>query len=435
MSGSQNPSNVSPVSRRGFLKTSAVAAAAATALHVPAVHAAADEKIKVGLIGCGGRGRGACGDVLNSDPNVQVVAIGDLFQDRLDQTVREFSRRPRDKFDVGDRAFVGWDAYQKVIATDCNYIVTATPPAFRPMIIEAAVKAGKHVFGEKPFAVDPVGVRKVLAAAELAKEKNVGILAGTQRRHQPAYVEIIKRIQDGAIGDIVSMAGYWLGGELWSAQRQPEMSDMEWQVRNWLYFTWASGDHIVEQHMHQIDVACWVFGGPPRQCVAMGGRQKRVDPQFGHIYDHFAVEYEFPNGARYHSYCRQQADTYGRVSELIVGTKGRAIPESRIELYGQAAPLYRYRAPGDETVQTNPYVLEHTDFIRSIRAGAPLNEGKQCAESTLAAIMGRMAGYSGKIVQWRFALEDSKEDLLPAKLEFGPLPVPPVAIPGRTPLV
>ncbi|MFI5379138.1 MAG: Gfo/Idh/MocA family protein [Tepidisphaerales bacterium] len=367
--------------------------------------------------------------------NVQVIAIGDLFPDRIDETKELFKDRPKDKFDLGDRAFSGWDAYKKVLECDVNYVITATPPAFRPMIMEAAVNAGKHVFGEKPYAVDPAGVRRILATAKVAEQKGIGMLAGTQRRHQASYLEVLKRVHDGVMGDVVAMSGYWMGSELRSELRKPGMSDAEWQLRNWWYFTWLSGDHIVEQHMHQIDVACWVFGGPPKQCLGVGGRQVRTDPQFGHVFDHFAIEYEFPSGARYTSFCRQQNATYPRVAEYIVGTKGRAIAESRIELYGQKTLAYKYTSPEDENVQTNPYVLEHSDFIQSIRAGKPLNEGKQCAESTLAAIMGRMAGYTGQMVTWRFAMEQSKEDLMPAKLEFGPMPVAPVAMPGKTTLV
>ncbi|MGA2497226.1 MAG: Gfo/Idh/MocA family oxidoreductase [Tepidisphaeraceae bacterium] len=423
-------------SRRGFLKTSAAASAAVAAvgcMNVPAVHAAGDDKIKIGLIGCGGRGRGACGNAIEAAKNVQVIAIGDLFPDRIAETKELFKDRPKEKFDLGDRAFSGWDAYKKVLETDANYIITATPPAFRPMIIEASVNAGKHVFGEKPFGVDPVSCRKILVSAEKAKEKGIGVLAGAQRRHHRGYMEVIKRIHDGAIGQILAMQGYWLDQELWSKLRQPEWSDLEFQLRNWLYYTWLSGDHIVEQHLHQIDVACWVMGGPPKYCFGVGGRQARTDPQFGYIYDHFAIEYEFPNGAKFNSMCRQTNNTMSRISEHVFGAKGHATCERMIEMYGEKAPLYKYQPPEDE--ETNPYVLEHKDFIDSIRAGKPLNEGKECCESTLAAIMGRMAAYTGKLVTWKHVSVDSKESLIPEKLEFGPFPVPPVAIPGKTPLL
>jgi len=421
----------SSISRRGFLQGSAAvtaAIAATSAFTPPAVHAAGSDAIRVGLVGCGGRGRGAVANVVEAAKNVKVVALADLFQDAIDETLRIWEDRPKDIFDIPrDRCFVGWDAYKRLLETDVNYVILATPPGFRPMMIQAAVDAGKHIFAEKPVAVDPTGVRAVIAAAELAEKKNLGIVVGTQRRHQASYIETIKRLKDGAIGRIISGQVYWIQGGAWMKPRKPEWSDMEWQLRNWPYFCWLSGDHIVEQHMHMHDVANWVLGGPPRLCIGMGGRQVRTDPAYGHVYDHFAVDYEYPNGVHVLSMCRQIDNTYGRQGELFQGQKGSAYPSGRIMVDGEEP--WSYEGPRD-----NPYVVEHADLINSIRAGKPINEGKQGAESTLTAIMGRMSAYTGKLVTWRQAME-SKLDLMPRKLEFGPLPTPPVAMPGIDPLI
>lgn len=422
-------------SRRGVLKASTAAATVAALGAVPFVHAAGTDMIKIGLVGCGGRGKGAVANAIESMPGggVKCVAVGDLFKDVAEATKNEYGQRPKDKYDLGDRVFDGWDAADKVFATDCNYVILATPPGFRPIQIEKAIAAGKHVFAEKPVAVDSTGVRRILAAAKVAKEKNLGFVAGTQRRHQIEYIESIKRIHDGLIGDVTSMNVYWMQEGLWVKPREPNWSDMEWQLRNWLYFTWLSGDHIVEQHMHQHDVANWVLNSVPRFCFAVGGRQARVEPQFGHIYDHFAVEYEYPNGVKVNSMARQNDGTYGAVRESVVGTKGRSqFLNKNIEVFGDKSKNWRYAVPDeDANVQTNPYVLEHKDLIESIKAGKPLNEGEQVAHSTLTAIMGRMAAYSGKLVKWTDAL-NSPEDLMPKELAFGPMPVPPVAIPGKT---
>ena len=255
--------------------------------------------IRVGVIGCGGRGTGAAFNCVDSSPNIKLVALGDLFKDRLDGSRAHLEKDRPDKCAFTDEmCFVGFDAYEKVLATDVDLVILATPPGFRPIHLEAAVKAGKHVFMEKPVAVDPVGARKVIAASEVAATKNLAIVCGTQRRHDPVYVHTMNRILDGAIGDVVGGQCYWNQGALWVHERKPEYTDMEWQCRNWLYFTWLSGDHIVEQHVHNVDVINWAMGGPPVKALGMGGRQTRVDPKYGNIYDHFAIEYEYENGAR-----------------------------------------------------------------------------------------------------------------------------------------
>jgi predicted dehydrogenase len=421
-----------PVTRREFITTSAAVSAAmiAASCGTPAVRAASSDQIRVGLVGCGGRGRGAAADCVNSSKNVTLVALGDVFPDQIAAAKEEFGKRPKDKYNIADdHCFVGWDAYKKVIDSDIDYVILATPPGFRPMMIEYAVQKGKHIFAEKPIAVCPTGVRMILKAEEQMKARNLGFVIGTQRRHQPGYLEVIKRIHDGAIGDVVAGQVYWTQGGAWVKERKPEWSDMEWQLRNWMYFVWLAGDHIVEQHMHQHDVANWVVGSTPKFAIGVGGRQSRVAPEYGHIYDHFAIDYEYPNGARVLSVCRQVDGTYGRVQEHFQGTKGRALAAAQI--FGEKP--YKFD-PGDEEI--NPYEQEHKDLVDSIRAGKPINEAKRGAESTLTAIMGRLAAYTGKLVTWQAAL-NSKLDLTPKpeELVFGPRPVPPVAIPGKEPLI
>lgn len=390
-------------------------------------HAAGSDVIRVGVIGCGGRGTGAANDCCSSD-GVKIVALGDLFKDRLDGCFDNLTKNEglKDKVDLKrEKCFVGFDAYKKVIASGVDLVILASPPGFRPTHFQAAIEAGKHVFMEKPVAVDAPGVRMVLAAGELAAQKKLGVVAGTQRRHQLNYVETMKRIHGGAIGDIVAAQCYWNQGGLWNHARQPEWSDMEWQVRNWLYFTWLSGDHICEQHVHNIDVINWAMQGHPVKCWGMGGRQVRTDPAYGHIFDHFAVDFEYPNGARVLSECRQIDGCANNVSERVVGTKGTS------NCGGFIGGANAWRFEGDVP---GPYQQEHKDLIASIRAGKPLNEAKQVAESVLTAIMGRMSTYTGQEISWDQAL-NSKEDLMPAKLELGPLAVAPVAVPGRTPFV
>ncbi len=418
--------------RREFLKVAGAAAAAGLA-SVPMAHAAGSETIKVGLIGCGGRGRGALDNLCEAAGDtysIKVHAIGDLFKDHLDNAVSSFKKEERtaSRMDVSDdRLFTGFDAYQKVIDSGVDLVILATPPGFRPMMLEAAVKAGKNIFTEKPVAVDGTGIRKVLAAAEEAKSKNLAIVAGTQRRHQAGYIESIGRIHDGAIGDVVGGQVYWNQGGLWKIDRTSSMSDTEWQIRNWLYFVWLSGDHIVEQHVHNLDVANWALGAHPERCVGLGGRQVRTDPVYGHIFDHFAVDYEYPNGVHLMSMARQIDGTDGNISETIVGSKGNFY--SNGYRFSGDAKKYRFRAK-----EVNPYVQEHIDLLASIKAGKPLNELKQVAESTLTAIMGRMSTYTGKAVTWDQAL-NSQLDTFPKTLEFGPMPVPPVAMPGVTELI
>ncbi len=418
----------STLSRRDFIRSSVASAALLTAGALPfsaGAWAAGSDVFRVGVIGCGGRGTGAARDAIASAEGVKIVALGDLFEDRLQGCYNNLTGDPsiKDKIDITkDRCFYGWDNYRKVIDAGVDMVILASPPGFRPMHFKAAIEAGKHVFMEKPVAVDGPGVRSILETGELATRKKLGVVTGTIKRHQAPYVATIKRIHDGAVGEILSAQCYYNTSELWNHGRKPEWTDMEWQIRNWLYFTWLSGDHIVEQHVHNIDVMNWVLGDHPVKCVGMGGRQVRTDPAYGHIFDHFAVEYEYPNGVRLMSMCRQIDGCCNNVSERVVGTKGTSNCAGMIS----GATQWKYEGPNP-----SPYVQEHTDLITSIRAGKPLNEAKQIAESSLTAIMGRMSAYTGQEITWEQAL-NSQENLMPEKLEFGPFPVAPVATPGKT---
>jgi predicted dehydrogenase len=418
------------INRRDFVKTAATASVLAAFPARFNVFAAGSDAIKVGVIGCGGRGTGAAIDCLKAAQGVEIVALGDLVPDRVESALARLNKEFSGRVKVpADRRFTGFDNYKQICGLpDVNLIVTAAPPGFRPIHFKAAIDAGKHVFMEKPVAVDPVGVRSVIATSELAKQKNLAVVTGTQRRHQARYLELMKRIQDGQIGEIVSAQCYWNMGDLWVKERKEGMSEMEWQCRNWLYFSWLSGDHIVEQHVHNIDVVNWAMGTLPKNVMGMGGRQARTRPEFGNIFDHFAVEYEYPNGVRMSSYCRQTKGAAERVEERIVGTKGVSVStSSSTRITGETPWTF-------EADEINPYVQEHIDLIKSIRDGKPLNEGRQIAESTLSAIMGRMSAYTGRAMSWEWVMNSSMLDLSPAKYEFGPNPVDAVAIPGTTPL-
>jgi len=424
---------VAAASRREFIKKSAVAVGGAVASglgFIPAVHAAGSDAIRVGLIGCGGRGTGAATDVASADPGVKIVAMADAFKDRLESSRAELKKEIGDKLDVSDdRCFVGFDACEKLLASDVNYVILATPPGFRPMHLKAAVAAGKNIFAEKPVAVDGPGVRTCLEVYEQAKAKGLGIAAGTQYRHSTAHRETIQRLHDGAIGDLIAARAYFNTGALWVKPRQPGWTDMEYQMRNWYYFTWLCGDHIVEQHIHNLDVVNWALRAHPVRCVGVGGRQVRTGPDYGHIFDHFAIDYEFENGARMMSMCRQMDRCENSSSEGFGGTKGTCtiLPFRKLTITGPKAWTFQ----GEEN---KPYIQEHADLIASIRAGKPINELKNVTESTLTAIMGRMAAYTGKLVTWEQAM-NSEENLMPASLDWNaPLPTPPVAMPGQTEL-
>ena len=421
-------------SRRDFLKTSAVVGGGLMGglSLARSAHAGSDDTIKIGLIGCGGRGSGAIKDALSTKHNIKLVAMGDAFEDRLNGSLNNLQKEDgfKSKIDVPkDRQFVGFDAYKQVLAAGVDLVILATPPGFRPIHFAAAVEAGKHVFMEKPVAVDSPGVRAVLAAAHEAKKKNLGVGVGLQRRHQKGYIETIQRLRDGAIGDIVTMRAYWNGGGVWVHPREQGQTEMQYQMRNWYYFNWLCGDHIVEQHIHNLDVINWLKGGYPVRGQGMGGRQVRTGPDYGEIYDHHAVEFEYPDGSRMFSYCRHIPNCWDSVSEHAQGTKGAAdISGYRIE--GKEGEKWRYRGEN-----RNPYVVEHDDLLDSIRSGTPLNEAEYGALSTMTAIFGRMCTYSGKALSWEEAL-NSKLSLAPAQYAWDAAPpVPTVAVPGHTQVV
>jgi predicted dehydrogenase len=417
--------------RRTFVKTSTLAAASVI---IPRSARAADgrasaETLRLGVIGCGGRGSGAVRDCLRADADVHLVAMGDLFPDRLQRAHANLTRVAGENADFArqfkvtpDRMFSGFDAYRQVLAADIDLVILATPPGFRPMHLAAAVEAGKHIFTEKPVAIDAAGVRSVLATADAARARSLAVVAGTQRRHDPGYMEVMKRVHDRAIGDLIGGQVYWNQGGLWKADRESAWSDTEWQIRNWLYFTWLSGDHIVEQHIHNLDVANWAMGSHPVKAVGVGGRQRRTEAAYGHIFDHFAIDFEYPGGAHVMSMCRQIEGSANHVGELFQGTRGTTNGATKIE--GETS----YTWSGE---RKNPYVEEHVDLLASIRAGKPLNELRQVAESTLTAIMGREAAYTGQVIEWD-ALLKSNQNLMPPRVAFGSMAVPPVAAPGVT---
>ncbi|HXJ92002.1 MAG TPA: Gfo/Idh/MocA family oxidoreductase [Terriglobia bacterium] len=428
----QNPDEVNKrdSSRRSFLKTSgAVLAGGAIAArfgNLPQVHAAGSDEIRIGLIGCGERGTGAVENAFNAAPGVKLVAMADAFKDHLDKSLTYLSQF-KEKVDVPeDRQFTGLGAFQKLLALDdVNYVILATPPGFRPWFIEETVAAGKNFFAEKPVGVDGPGIRTVLKAVDDAQAKGLHVGVGTQRHHQRGYIETLKRIHDGAIGDITEARVYWNQGPIWVHPKEQGWSDVEWQLRNWYYFTWLCGDHIVEQHVHNLDVANWATNAHPVSAVGLGGRQVRTAPEYGNIYDHFAIDYEYPGGIHVASYCRQMPHCENNVSEALIGTKGFC-QVNKYTITGEKS----WRLEGKDNL---PYVQEHTDLIAAIRADKPYNELKPVAESTLTAILGRMAAYTGQKLTWDQVL-NSSETLMPAKLEWGDLAVAPVAIPGQTQL-
>jgi predicted dehydrogenase len=426
-------------SRRDFLKTTTAAAttaALATSLLPGSAYAAGSDVIKVGLIGCGGRGTQAAENVLQSAQGVEIVAIGDVFEDRLKGAQRHLkdfaanddtAKKNGNSVNLPDNAcHLGLNAYQAVINSNANYIILATPPGFRPLHLEAAIAAGKNIFTEKPVGVDGPGIRKVLKAYETSLDKKLAIVAGTQRRHQQAYLDTLKRIHDGEIGELVGGRAYWNQPILWKRDRKPGMSDVAYQIHNWYGFPWVCGDHIVEQHVHNLDVLNWAFNAHPVKAVGMGYRVPR-DPGYGVIFNFFAVDYEYPKNVHALSMCRQISNCADEVGEHLVGTKGQCHVNA-YNINGQR--LFTQQALRKHV---NPYVQEHTDLIASIRAAKPLNELKQVAESTLTAIMGRMSAYTGQAVTWDMAL-NSTEELMPHldKLDWNAsLPEPRIAQPGK----
>lgn len=427
--------NTPNTTRRDFLKAGAAAstlAALGSQTQLFGSDVGASDKLKVGVIGCGGRGTGAAIQCVRAAPNVELYALADFFPDKIQNARKQFvegwrgSEPITDKVNVSkEREFTGFDAYKKLLAADIDVVVIATQPAFRPIHFEAAIKARKHVFMEKPVAVDPVGVRKVISVSELAKKKSLTVVAGTQRRHMPSYLETMKRIHDGEMGELRGGDCYWNWGQKIGQNAQsPSWSEMEFQIRNWYFHCWGSGDCLVEQAIHQIDVMNWAYGGPPVSALGMGGLE--IEHNFGNIYDHFAIIYEYPNGARVSAMASQIPGSTSRVGQNFVGAKGSSDGES---ISGKKSWKYDGKAiDGQEQ--------EHVDFIDSIRGSGPyLNHGKRIAESTLTAIIGRMSAYTGRQVRFDWALNKSELDLTPAKWEIGDNPITPRPVAGQDQLV
>jgi predicted dehydrogenase len=426
------------VTRRSFLKTTGQAAAGLSLLGGLAIergaHAAGDDTIKLALVGCGGRGSGAADQALSTG-NVKLVALADTFEGRLKSSLQELKKKHPDQVDVeGVHQYVGFDAYKKAIA-QADVVILATPPGFRPQHFEEAVAQGKHTFLEKPLATDSVGVRRVLAVNEEAKKKGLKIGTGFQRHHHAGYVEAFQRIRDGAIGEILAVRVYWRGGSRGGQPRLAGETELQYQIRNWYFFTYLSGDHIVEQHCHNIDVGNWFKGTHPIRANGIGGRQSRTSKECGQIYDHHYVEFEYQHGTRMFSQCSQFPAKWGRVSEAILGTKGTAeFNNDRSVFLIEGAAPWRFQGQAK-----NPYQVEHDDFFAAIRNGDSYNETDHAALSTMTAIMGRMATYSGGEVEWDEAF-NCQVSLMPPELnwESAPPVVPdangfyPVAHPGKT---
>lgn len=413
------------LTRRDFAKWSAAAGFAVVAGNAFAAKKNSDT-LKVGLIGCGGRGTGAAENMLEGNDNVLLTAMADVFEDRLKSSLDRLSGSKKENVaskvavDPG-HCFTGFDAYKQLLETDVDIVIHGALPYCRPQHITAIIDAGKHLFTEKPVAVDPEGIRMVMAAADKAKEKKLSLVAGTQRRHQKEYVETVKRIQDGEIGDIMAMRAYWCGSLPFCHKRKAEWNDLEYRLRNWYAYCWVAGDNIVEQHVHNLDVMNWVMGGPPKRVFAMGGRSwKTPEERYGDIFDHFACDYEYENGVRMTSFSRHWKGSAEGVFEEVVGSKGTS----------------NCRMIGKEKVEggIDPYIQEHIDLVASVRGTGPyLNEGRQVAESTMTAIMGRMSAYTGQNVLYSKALETDL-NLVPKEFDFTkPYPVGPVPNPGFQP--
>jgi len=419
--------------RREFLHVSG-AALAAGALARPAAGARANDLLRVALVGCGGRGTGAAIQALATAGPVHLVAMADAFRDRLESSLLEIARAAPERVDVPEsRRFVGFEAYREALDLDVDVVLLCTPPGFRPAHFAHAVARGRHVFMEKPVAVDAPGVRTVLAAAEEAKKKALKVGVGLQRHHDPAYLETVKRIQEGAIGQVLLYRCYWNSSGVWTRAREAGWSEMEYQMRNWYYFNWLCGDHIVEQHIHNLDVCNWIQGAVPQSAQGQGGRAARTGPDTGEIFDHHVVEYTYADGTKMLSQCRHIGGCFDSVSEHAHGSLGRAdVSGGRI----QSAGGWDWRYRGEPV---DPYQAEHDALFAAIRAGTPHDESVSGAQATMTAILGRMATYSGRALTWDEALA-SNVSLAPARLAWDAPPrvLPdaqgryPHAIPGQT---
>jgi predicted dehydrogenase len=398
------------------------------------VFAGEKNTLKIGLVGCGGRGTGAASEALNADPDTRLHAMADAFDDRLTDSLARLQKKHGSQVEVPrERQYSGFDGYKQVI-NSCDVVLLATPPHFRPIHLAYCVEKGKHVFFEKPVAVDITGVRSVIQSAQEAKAKNIFFASGFCYRYELAKRETVKRIHDGAIGDIVAMHVAFNTGPLWHRGQDPKWSDMEYQMRNWYYFTWLSGDHIVEQHVHNMDKAAWVLNGKmPVAATGLGGRQVRIEKKWGNIFDHHAVVFEYDNGLKLFSFCRQMPKCYTETVDHIFGTKGQCQLMIH-QITGQTSWAYQVKDGKDPSM----YQVEHDELFAAIRAGKVINDGESAAKSSLMAIMGRMATYTGQRVEWDWLLHKSKENLSPPAYDMSaslPEWTHAVAMPGTTKLV
>jgi len=391
--------------RRNFLKTSAVTVAG-TALAGSisrTAHAAGSDEIRFCLVGCGGRGTGAADNIMQTKGNVKLVAVADAFQQKAEGVVGRLTERHKDKVAVSpDHVFSGLDSYKKAIDSDCDLVVLATPPGFRPPHFEYAVSKNKHVFMEKPVATDAPGIRRMLAAVEESEKKGLMVGVGLQRRHQPNYIETVKRIRDGAIGELVLTRVYWNGGGIWYRNRTEDQSEMEFQCDNWYHFIWICGDQICEQHIHNLDVGCWVKGAYPVRANGMGGGERRMDGDRSksQIFDHTFCEFDFPDGTKMYSQGRHLSNSFTLVGEAVHGTKGTATPGGQIDV---ASGKWRYEGPN-----VNGHQQEQHDLIEALMRGDIYNEGLFGVNSTYTAILGREACYTGKVIEWDELLKNGK---------------------------
>ncbi len=430
---SESTPSVHPT-RRHLLRGGALAAVAAASAPYSSAgrifRPGGDEMLKVGLVGCGGRGRGAAYNALQADPNTKLVAVADAFPEPIQDALSSWRNSPDIAEQIAvdpDHEFVGFDGYKGVIES-CDVVLLATSPHFRPLHVEAGVEAGKHLFVEKPVATDPAGLRRIWEACKKAREKDLSVVSGLCYRYEFGKQATVERIQDGAIGDITAMQTTYNTGGLWHRGNKPEWSEMEYQMRNWLYFTWLSGDHIAEQHIHSLDKLAWVKGGYPVKAVSSGGRSQRTQEQWGNIFDHFNTVYEWDDGVRGFSSCRQWTGTAHDVSDWVFGTKGRAnIQRHRIESEDND---WRHRSEGPDDMYQN----EHDAFFASIRSGERIDNSDYMCESTLMAIMGRLAAYTGQSVTRQQVLE-SQLDLSPKAYAWGDNPASEIAVPGVTKMI
>lgn len=428
-----NPENKN---RRTFLKTTGKALVGTAALplvfNVNKSFGMKDDILKVGLIGCGGRGTGAAAQALKADSNAVLTCMADIFSDYLDESYNALIQVNPLQVQVDEgRKFIGFDAYQKVLESDVDVVILTAPPAFRPGHFKAAVQAGKHVFCEKPVAVDAPGVRSVLETARLAKEKGLNVVSGFTFRYDFPKRALFEKINNGEIGEVMSVLTVRNGGGLWYKERQPSWTEMEYQLRNWYYYDWLSGDYIVEMMVHSLDMMSWAFGDKlPVKATGSGGRQSRTEEKWGNIYDHFAIEYEYENGAKGIHFSRQQQGCSNVNKAEVFGKNGNAI----VDIGRQIHSLKGENSWDYEGEKNNPYETQHEELFAAIRAGKPINEGDLMANSTMLAILGRMVGYSGQTITWEQAM-NSNQVLGPRLDEYRwdlEWPVPPVAIPGKT---